>query len=399
MAASQDLAARSAELCELLARRTGTRAADWHLVFKARYGMREVFRALGQVRGQGQVVTTLCTGCTAADSIISAGMVPAYAALSPATLGIDVAALELAPSTRAVLLQHSYGMVDDAAAQACAAKARAAGAILVEDSAHCLARMARDAQGHPVADVSVHSFGIEKTFSNICFGGAIWVSPDLDEGLRRTIDAAFAALEPLPARIASAATHYRTQTRVLAHLPQGLAGRARGWLVSTGRMEPPVADVERQGQLPYPGYLPSAWVVEQILGAIGGLDADERQRLACAEVYREGLVDVSALHIPEAALTIAASQPLIRFPVVVASEARADALRAALAAEGLYCVAWYKMPFFPGATDLAAYGMSEDDPAYRAYLRDYAGTVGLPTDIPPERIPRAVELVRATLGA
>jgi len=63
-------------LREAFAERTGTRARDWHLVFKARYGMREVFRTLREQRGDGAVVTTLFTGCTAVDSITSAGLRP-----------------------------------------------------------------------------------------------------------------------------------------------------------------------------------------------------------------------------------------------------------------------------------------------------------------------------------
>ena len=54
------------------------------------------------------------------------------------------------------------------------------GALLVEDCAHCVTRMARDAAGWPLADISVHSFGVEKMLPTR-FGGAIWVNPRLRE--------------------------------------------------------------------------------------------------------------------------------------------------------------------------------------------------------------------------
>ncbi|MBQ3282647.1 MAG: DegT/DnrJ/EryC1/StrS family aminotransferase, partial [Atopobiaceae bacterium] len=162
----------TAPLREAFARRTGTSPDDWFCTFKARYGMREVFSGVREVLGAGNVVTTLFTGCTAVDSILSAGMAARYAQVADATLSIDDASLELGDDDRAVLLQNSYGMIDAAVTARIAAKAHEAGAILVEDSAHCLSRMARGADGSPIADVSVHSFGIEKTFSDIYFGGA-----------------------------------------------------------------------------------------------------------------------------------------------------------------------------------------------------------------------------------
>ncbi|MBE6478965.1 MAG: DegT/DnrJ/EryC1/StrS aminotransferase family protein, partial [Olsenella sp.] len=167
----------TAPLREAFAQRTDTSPDDWFCTFKARYGMREAFSAVRDVAGDGRVLTTLFTGCTAVDSILAAGMGVGYAAIDGATLSVDAALLEVGPEVRAVLLQNSYGMVDEAVTRTIADKAHAAGAILVEDSAHCLSRMARDADGRPVADVSIHSFGIEKTFSDIYFGGALWVNP------------------------------------------------------------------------------------------------------------------------------------------------------------------------------------------------------------------------------
>ena len=81
-----------AALRDAFAQRTGTQAEDWHLVFKARYGMRETFSALRGIHGDGEVVTTLFTGCTAVDSIIAAGLTPRYATINPATLGMDAEA-------------------------------------------------------------------------------------------------------------------------------------------------------------------------------------------------------------------------------------------------------------------------------------------------------------------
>ena len=381
-------------LREAFAERTGTRARDWHLVFKARYGMREVFRTLREQRGDGAVVTTLFTGCTAVDSITSAGLRPAYAAIDPATLTVDAEALEVGANVRAVIDQHSYGMIDAQKSARCAEKAHAAGALYVEDSAHCLARMARDASGAPLADISIHSIGIEKQLG-VGFGGAIWVNPALeDAGLHRALEDAFDALQPLPSRIAAAAHRYRLQNRVLAHLPHPISRPARAGLAAAGLLELPVAEMEREGRLPYPGYLPSEDIAQKILTAFPTLDADEANRIRWTQGYLEALEGLGGIEIPGAARGAARDQALIRFPIILPSEAAADPLIADLRGNHLYCVDWYRVPFYPGALDLSAYGMSEDDQSYREFRARYGGIVGLPTDIDIERLPEAVEIVR-----
>lgn len=206
-----------------LARLTGTRPGEWHLVFKARYGMEAVFRALRARAGEGSVVTQLYTCCTAVDPIVSAGLRPAFADLSPRSLSIDPGRLAMPRDARAVVLQETFGIVDGDTAAGLARAARAAGAVLVEDCAHCVGRMARDASGVPLADVSVHSFGVEKMLRT-SFGGAVWVSPDLEDAVLR--DAVRAELDALPGLAPArrrATRLYRNEIRVLNRLPHGLS--------------------------------------------------------------------------------------------------------------------------------------------------------------------------------
>ena len=276
------------ELRETFARRTQTDARDWYLVFKARYGMREVFASLRDVHGEGKVLTTLFTGCTAVDSIIAGGLAPDYAPLDRDSLEMDPDAVELVDDVRAVLLQHSYGVVQQDVCLRLREAAHAVGALFVEDSAHCLLRMARDAEGAPLADISIHSFGIEKTFSDIYFGGAIWVNPALralDPGVWDRITRALDGLPALPARLDKNTQAYHSQVRLMVHLPGSLGTRMRERKLARGTYEPPVAEVERRGGLPYESYRPSAWIVDRIRTAIARLDDNEAQRLASRTAY------------------------------------------------------------------------------------------------------------------
>ena len=389
---------RLEELREAFARRTHTSAQDWFPVFKARYGMREVFRAAADVHGDGSVVTTLFTGCTAVDSIISAGLSPRYDAIDPATLTVDTGALVLGASVRAVILQNSYGIIDERASAECAVKTHEAGALFMEDSAHCVMRMARDAEGRPLADVSIHSLGIEKQFS-IGFGGLVWVNPDMpDAALHERLVSSLSSLDEPPARLGRNARRYGTQNRVLVHLPGSLGRALRAWLTQTGRLEPPVAAVEQRGQLPYPSYLPSAEITERILAAVPGIDEDEAMRRVWVNGYARALEGRKGISIPAGALGVGRTQPLTRFPIILSSEPQARELIDDLRSRGFYCVDWYRVPFYPGATDLAAYNMSETDEAYRSFRETYGGIVGLPTDLDPSRQKDAVEIVLRHLG-
>ena len=393
MASNNDASPVFEELKRAFAQRTGTSEEDWFLVFKARYGMRECFAAMRDVHGDGRVVTTLFTGCTAVDSIIAAGLDPYYAPIAPATLSVDVQVLELPEQTRALLLQHSYGMIDETATRLAAQRAHDAGALLVEDSAHCLARMARDEAGEPLADISIHSFGIEKTFSNLYFGGALWINPRMgDEAVRQRIVQTLSGLPELPARLRRATRDYRNQVRVLSHLPGGAARALRASMLARGLHEPPVAEVERLGGLPYESYLPSPWIVEQILPMFATLDDDEQRRIACVARYRELLDGLRGTMVPEAAFGIAAEQALIRFPVVLPNEGLSNSVRADLAASGFYAVDWYRMPFYPGAADISRYGVTEQE--VYAYKTAYAGTIGLPCDVAPDRVDDVVSILR-----
>lgn len=106
---------QEASIAQIMASRTGTDPADWFLVFKARYGMQVAFEEIYAEMGAGEVATQLLTCCTAVDPILVAGLVPRYCEVSFDTAMIDFEALDASGELRAVVAQHTYGIVDDAA--------------------------------------------------------------------------------------------------------------------------------------------------------------------------------------------------------------------------------------------------------------------------------------------
>lgn len=393
-------------LRETLARRSHTEAADWFPVFKARYGLAEVMRLLaGRAADSGKdtVVTQLFTCCTAVVPIIDAGMRAGYADIDADTLSIDVQSLERHLEdgrTAAVMLQHTFGMITPQTDRQTAHQARQAGALLIEDSAHCVTRMACDDDGSPLADISLHSFGVEKMLPTR-FGGAVWVNPtlagrdgDLDHALRESL----LSLPALPGNLNRVTRMYINQNRVFSRL--GSFGNAlRASCTRHGWYEPPIADSERAGSLAYPAYAPAAWMNERAARAIEGLDHNESARLKIIDLYRQRLSGLDGIHIPRAAIA-SPSQPLLRFPLLARDTAESERLIAAVRAAGGYAERWYRPELFPGVTDEKAYGLLDLD---RSTLKVHDAVVRrclcLPTELGIDTAQRVCDAIIATLDA
>lgn len=389
---SNDQTGAEWRLREELARRSGTRAQDWHLAFKARYGMKAAFDALRQeLPDRARVVTQLFTCCTAVDPIVSAGLQPVYADIDPRNLSCGAQGLPL-DGAACVMLQHTFGIQDVAHDEAVRNAAHAAGAIVMEDNAHCVARLARDAHGQPVADVSVHSFGIEKMLPDSRFGGAVWVNPGMEDArLRQALTDALEALPPLDPALEAAAQRYRNQIRVLAHLPHGMSRALSARMTRSGSFEPAVSDDERRARLPHPAQQIGSWVAQEALQALQGLDANEGRRRARVGQYNQAFLGQPALEVPAA--VSGEQQPLLRYPVVLGSSQLADQAVQAIARLGFYAVRWYRPLLLPGALDPAAFSYDPTSDAWPQTQRISEGIVCLPTDLSDEQTASIAQVV------
>ena len=360
----------SANLQATLAKATGTAAQDWHLVFKARYGMLAVFQALAATHpARPRVITQILTCSTAVDPILVAGLTPSYVEVSPATFSIDPDSVDLPDDLAAIVIQHTLGVIDEGAASRIAAAARDAGALVVEDSAHCVTRMARDAKGVPIADISVHSFGAEKMLPTK-FGGAIWVNPNMvDTELRDAIVRELTSLSGPGARLALAARTYRWTRALVSRVPGGASvGHA---LEKTKLYSPAVAQSEREGRLAHGPVGVSSWVADRAALALTELPTIEARRAAATDAYVAEFGGAFA------------GQPLLRFPVLVGAGIDAKAVVAGLRKRGIYAGAWYRPALFPGVADPALYGYL---PGTLPVTEDViARIVNLPTDVEPDR--------------
>lgn len=369
----------SAAVTERLAALTGTDAGDWFLVFKARYGMLETFAALAERTQRRSVVTQLLTCSTAVDPILVAGLSPVYAEVSPESLAIDPSRLVVSDDTAAVVIQHSFGIIDTSAARQVAAAARAQGALVCEDSAHCVGRMAKGADGAPLADVAFHSFGVEKMLPTK-FGGAVWVNPGMEPLLRAAIVGRLAGLGGPGARLAFAARTYRYQLALLNRLPRAIAAPVRRLLVKARIFEPAVARIETEGRLPHKAHGASPWILTSVGLAMDSLSATEARRAMAAAVYVAEIGD--RVQIPAGATW---DQPLVNFPFLVPVGVDPDAVIAGLRATGVVAGSWYRPALFPGAADPSLYGYTPGADGHAVTEDVIARIVNLPTAVDPER--------------
>lgn len=380
----------SLELRRALARRSDTSEEDWFLTYRARHGMLVTFRELVRLRGAGEVVTQLLTCCTAVDPIIEAGLAPRYADVSPYSLALDASRLGLGPQTRALVLQHSFGIIDAAGDLALREAADATGAILAEDCAHCVGRLSLGEGGRPLADVSVHSFGVEKMLPTH-FGGAVYVSPDMADGeLRAALVAAFRLLPSVDPALEAAARGYRNRIRVLNHLPAGPRHALRARWEGRGSFDPAISPEELRGHVSHEPSQPGEWVAARALEALGGLGAQEGLRCEAVEEYVRALSGSRAF-LPAAACAPPA-QPLLRLPVFLDDAARAEELLSGVRAAGHYAVPWYRPLLFPGVEDPAAYGFDGSLEGLPVTERLSQGPVALPTDVTREQARRLAVL-------
>lgn len=390
-----DAAQAHQDLVEELARRTHTQAADWYLVFKARYGLEEIFSALKAARGSGAVVTQLFTCCTAVAPIVAAGLTPVYGDIEASTLALDPQKIpHTAQPLHAVVLQHTFGIIDHRSSSQLAQRAHEAGALLVEDSAHCACRMALDAEGYPVADVSVHSFGAEKMLRT-SFGGAVWINPrsTFKEVLEPLVEA-LSQLPPLTPKLEKATRRYLNQNRVLNRLPRSLARSLRASWASSGALEPAVATIEQEGELPYRPMAPSPWICERVLSELGRLDANWQAREAVVVRYCElfeGEVD-----FPQGQAATPA-QPLLRFGLIAPTTSASEAAIAAVRSLGYLAEDWYRPSLYPGALDPLAFCVPKDLSAFPVCDRVTAGTIALPTELPLEALESVAQAVKGAL--
>lgn len=393
-----DRTEREASIARIMAERTGTRPEDWYCVYRARHGMLAACEAVRATIGEGHVVTQLLTCCTAVDPILAAGLIPRYGEVSADTASLDSAALPLDSSVRAVMLQHTFGLVDDGASRRIASAAHEAGALVFEDCAHGVARMAKGPDGSPLADVSFHSFGVEKML-HAQFGGAVWVNPEgASPEVLQVLRERLAQLPVTGAHLTALTGTFVFWNRVFNHLPLPVARGLRRFLSATGLFEPAVSDEERRGGVSHDPMRPSDAICDAVIEAFGCLDEDVVTRTEATRAYSELLADVPGVTLLASAAQ-GPYQPLLKYPVLVADAATSDAVCEACCAAGHYMTVWYRPELGPGVLDESAYHVPVDRSAIPVCDDMVQRILTLPTNQGAEGARAVVDVLKGVVSS
>ena len=362
------------EVRKKLAKYSNTSPDDWFLCLKARYGMATVFKAIHDRMGGGEVITCPYTCITAVNPILVANLKPVYCDIDPSTLSIAGAEEFIRPRTRAIVVQHTLGIMNREIQRVYKA-IKDRNVILIEDSAHCLARMSLTHKLEPLADISIHSFGVEKVLQNTKFGGAIYVNPKLKDRNPRLYNDIVSALLNLPeptAALSLKIRSYRTENAIIQRLPGALKTGTRSALLKIHAFEPAVSAVEQEADQGKP-YNTNEYVNKIILEHIDELPSNYRRREQNVEIYANNLRNDRKFK-----LITKEKAPLLAYPIVFKDSYTATEAYQALTASGYFIRRWYSPLLYPGPTQNRYYYY---EPRMAPIAEDISGRVlCLPTN-------------------
>lgn len=365
----------SQKIREKLAKLSDTNAEDWHLCLKARFGMALVFEAIRDRMGAGEVITTPYTCITSVNPILVAGLTPVYHDIDKKILSTGKPDDKLCKGkTKAIVMQHTLGIIGDKTALRKYADKHKI--LLIEDAAHCVTRFARDEKDNILADISVHSFGVEKILTGTKFGGAIWVNPELKvkrPDLYERINEKFALLKKPDFHMGFRVRTYRLNNAVIQRLHGRLRHGFRNFEIKAGILEPPIYPFEQDGQQDEP-QTTNKYINTRILEQLGNLKPNYIRRSANVDLYHTKLqskhfAKVTKLH-----------EPLLAFPILFNTEEKANEAFDLLSSQGYFIRRWYSPLLYPGPNSLKIYRY---DPKKVPIAEDISKRVlCLPTDLP-----------------
>ena len=368
---SEDL---SLQVREKLAKLTRTNAEDWFLCLKARFGMALVFDAIRDEFGEGEVITTPYTCITSINPILVSGLTPIYQDIDQSILSTNKVDEKLIKAkTRALVMQHTLGIIGNK--QKLRKIAEKHNLLLIEDSAHCVTRFARDTEDKILADISIHSFGVEKVLTGTKFGGAIYLNPELkikQPSLYDRLITKFKILKKPDKALSIRIRTYRYNNAIIQRLHGNARQKFRSFEIKTGILEPPIYPFEQDGQQDEP-CATNKYVNNRILTQLSTLKSNYLRRNTNVEHYHKKLHSKQFKNITKL------EEPLLAYPILFNTAEKANQAYDMLTSAGFFIRRWYSPLLYPGPNSLKIYRYN---PAKAPIAEDISKRVlCLPTDL------------------
>ncbi len=375
-----DLNQSNLAIRKLLAKYSHTDPDDWFLTFKARFGMAVVLQSIYDIYGYGEVITQPYTCITAINPILVANLKPVYTDTDPTTLSLSQPEKLYNSKTVAIIMQHTLGLIGDKAKEI-ATFAQKHRLIFLEDSAHCVSRLATDSKGNVLADISIHSFGVEKVLQNTKFGGAIYVNPVLKQKNAQLYDHITSNLLSLPQPpfgLNFRSQTYRFQNGVLHRLPNSLFHNIRNLAYKAHIFELAVAPYEQSGHQSHP-YATTKFVNNTILKHLPALPTIYKRRLKNTLIYNSQLASCTDFK-----QITTSEEPLLAYPIIFKTAKAASDVYDILTSSGFFIRRWYSPLLYPGPTSNRCYSYNPKMSPTAEQI--HSRILCLPTDLESEKM-------------
>ena len=269
--------------------------ASVYLTNSGRSALFVILKALDIQKGDEVIVQAF--SCNAvANPILWVGAKPVYADIEEFSYNISASDVrkKITPKTKAIIIQHSFGIVGDISAIRKVARER--NVYVIEDVAHSLGATYNDKPVGSYGDVAFLSFGRDKVISSV-YGGAIIAKKSHKKRVEKVYDEE--CQSPSRAWVAQQLLHIII-TPVLLKLYPFIIGKV-GLVVlqKLGALSLAVSGREKKGGRPsyFPATLPNG-LAEIALGQFRRLEYFNKHRQRIAKLYMKGLSENKKVILP-----------------------------------------------------------------------------------------------------
>lgn len=348
--------------------------------------------------GSGDEVLLQAFTCNAVPNpILWTGAKPVYVDVEEETYNMDVmdAEKKITPSTKAIIVQHTFGK--PANLEQINALAKKHNLFVIEDCAHALGATLGSKKLGTLGDIAFFSFGRDKVISSV-YGGALLANNKELEGKVRTLHTLLRY--PDNKWIAQQLRHPLLMNWILKvyNIPfsnYGVGKVTLQALQASRVFSKAVHWKEKRGAKPeyFPKRLPSA-LAYLALTQFKRLDKFNAHRRQLAKLYHNGLLKTKNVLSSEARVlrrqnlkTVENGHIYLRYPL---QHKKAHNIIQALRKRGILVGDWYDSPVAPADSDLKAMGYREGTCPVAERLATQ--TFNLPTN-PTLSIKQAEQLV------
>ncbi len=292
---------------------------DASLFASGRESLLALLKAMNLRSGE-EIIVQGYTCVVVPNAIHAAGGVPIYADIDEATLNLtpESVAVCITPRTRAVICQHTFGMVADTKGLRVLCDLH--NILLIEDCAHVIPDDSGPKEIGTLGDAIILSFGRDKAISGITGGAVITRKPDLGAAIRSLESSAIDLSWHEVTTLLTYAPRMRWIVRPLIWC--GLQKPILALLNAIGLFSPILTEDEREGHMsPLLRKLPNACAALALHSLSRLKEINDHRRMLTAFYLEEGKKRGWPL-----LLAIRSDLPLQKFPLFVSNAKEKRAL-------------------------------------------------------------------------